>query len=427
MSRSRPLALFAALLVIGPGCALRPWVPFVGAPAGAYSEADLRADLGEFANRFDARVSAAADAIKQAAPSRDIRKRTLTWKSRAIPIVHETAYIEGPQDALAALMVLMVMLRQYLVDGDGQAALGEGQPVAIEAIDELTDDLLQIARKVARPEAVAETMRDIEDFARQNPIRGDEFNIQRARKAASELERANAFGAIVGAPMAPFRALEGVGSGAAAVHEFNKTAEQFAHIVEVLPRELRWQIELLLYDVEDRDTVMQTLGALESVARSADRTSLAIDRLPGDLRAALGDSQASLAEANRALVSATELMGPLQSTAEQLRLASASWVEILARDDETESTGRPFDVREWESAVRQLAVTAAELRGLTGQLQMLTESQALGTALEDAASVTETRIQALVDRAAWRGAQLILGFFVLLLAYRLLSSRLRRP
>jgi hypothetical protein len=211
------------------------------------------------------------------------------------------------------------------------------------------------------------------------------------------------------------------------VHEFNKTAEQFAHIVEVLPRELRWQIELLLYDVEDRDTVMQTLGALESVARSADRTSLAIDRLPGDLRAALGDSQASLAEANRALVSATELMGPLQSTAEQLRLASASWVEILARDDETESTGRPFDVREWESAVRQLAVTAAELRGLTGQLQMLTESQALGTALEDAASVTETRIQALVDRAAWRGAQLILGFFVLLLAYRLLSSRLRRP
>jgi hypothetical protein len=427
MSSSRPRAVLAVLLVTLSGCAVRPWVPFVGPRAPAYSEADLRTDLGEFANRFDARVSAAADLIKESAPDRAIRKRTLTWKSRTIPIVHDTAYIEGPQDALAAMMVLMVMLEQYLAEGDGRTALGDGQPIAIEAIEELTDDLLQIAGKVASPGAVEETMADIEEFARRHPIRGGEFNVQRAREATHELEHANALTAIVGVPMAPFRALEGVSSGAAAVREFNETAEEFAHIVEALPRELRWQVELLLYDIEDRDTVTQMLAALATVAASADRTSLAIDRLPADLRTALGDSRASLAEANRALVSATALMGPLETTAQELRLASASWVEILARDDDAGPPGHPFDVREWESAVRQLAVTTAELRGLTSQWQTLTESQALGSVIQDAATVTETRVQALVDRAAWRGGQLILGFFVLLFAYRLFSSRLRHP
>jgi hypothetical protein len=73
MSPSRSRAVLAVLLVALAGCALRPWVPFAGPRAAAYSEADLRTDLGVFANRFDACVSAAADRIKESAPARAIR------------------------------------------------------------------------------------------------------------------------------------------------------------------------------------------------------------------------------------------------------------------------------------------------------------------------------------------------------------------
>jgi hypothetical protein len=414
------------VLLVVHGCALRQWLPLGGPPPGAYSEDDLHADLAEFADRFDAQVSAATDEINRTTTNREIRKRALMMKLHSIPVVQETAYDEDPQHALGDLMVVMILLRHYLTDGDGREILGDAQPIARQAVNELNDDLRAIANKVASPENVAKAVAEIENFARRNSIRGGEFNLQRARKTAATIDRQGALGAIVGVPLAPFRALEGVSAGAAAIHEFNDTAEHFAHIVEALPRRTRWQIELLLYDVEDREAVAQTLAALQSVAASADRAAVAIDRLPADLEAAFDDSEAALAEANRALVAARELMDPLRDTAEQLQRASASWATILARDERATPTGRPFDIREWTTAARQLGATAAELRGLTDELQALTESGRLGSALADATAAADTRMQALVDRAAWRGAQLLAGAFALLVAYRLVAARLRR-
>jgi hypothetical protein len=60
---------------------------------------------------------------------------------------------------------------------------------------------------------------------------------------------------------------------------FNATARQFSLIIAQLPEQLRTEMQLLLYDVEDRETVVDSLATIEAMAASAERASLAIDAL----------------------------------------------------------------------------------------------------------------------------------------------------
>ena len=83
--------------------------------------------------------------------------------------------------------------------------------------------------------------------------------MQGIEAAVAQVPKQGAFAWLINLPMSPFRALEGVSSGAAAIREFNQTALQLTNRVALLPQQIRWQMELLLYDVEDRETVIQAL------------------------------------------------------------------------------------------------------------------------------------------------------------------------
>jgi len=117
-----------------------------------------------------------------------------------------------------------------------------------------------------------------------------------------------ALGWLIEIPMSPFRALEGVSSGAAAIREFNQTALELTHRVQVLPEQIRWQLELLLYDVEDRETVIQALALMQGMEESADRASRAVASLPAEFGASLEASRGALADANQTIAQARGLV-----------------------------------------------------------------------------------------------------------------------
>jgi hypothetical protein len=185
--------------------------------------------------------------------------------------------------------------------------------------------------------------------------------------------------------------------------------------VNELPHLTRWELELLLYDAEELQSVDRALAAAESFALGAERISGTAETLPeelgAELAARLEEARATIAELDAALVRAEQLAGPLQHVADRVGDASAQWTALLTemRADEDEDGGRPFDVREYESAADRIAEASREIRALVTELNQLDASGA----------------GALVDRAAWRGALLIGVFFAALAVYRLLSSRLR--
>ena len=393
----------------------------------AATEAEIADDLLDFAARGAGIVSAAADAIAAASDDPQIDKRTLLWKLQVVPLLRETAFDDDPREGFVRTLTLVVMMRQYLTEGDGRALFGEQQSIAARAAQRLEEDLLAVGTGFLTSEQVARVQAEVAEFAVRRPITGTDFTVQRLQRALAEAETSTRFDFVTSLPLAPFRALEGVSSGAAAIHEFNGTARRFARIVEGLPEQVRWQSELLLYEAEDRRTITAALAAMETLAASADRFSLAADALPEDLAATLADSQAALAQASQALASARELLPPLAEVAGRIDHASTTWSALLTRERPDDRPRRPFDIREWQAAAAEIGTSAEELRSLAVEARALVESQELDGALAHVGAGldrAEGSARELIDAAAWRLLALIVAFFALLLVYRAITSRL---
>jgi hypothetical protein len=393
-------------------------VPFAGdGNQRGISQEELRDELNAYTSRFSAVVSTASEDISLASDDPTTRRRALLWGLRLNPAVKEAAFQPNPQGGYVRMLTIAVMQHRYLTTGDGRNLFGASQPIAGTAAETLEADAVAIGERFLTPTELAAVRREVDQLAERFPITGTQFSLVQARQAVTAVPSSNVLTDVIALPLAPFRALQGVDAGATAVREFNQTARRFSTIVAALPEDLRDQMQLLLLDVEDLRSMRQGLATFELAAASADRASLAIERLPDELRATLDqnvralleESQGTIGEAARAMAQAREIAGPLQVTATQLRDASAAWREILGPHDPTRRAPgeRGFDVRDWQSAASAIGTAAVELRGLAAELEGFSGSAGL-------------------DRLFWRAVALLAVFFALLLGYRVLAARLVR-
>lgn len=413
MRNGAALALLIAALASTTACSSFRW-PFLRNDGldRAFTEEDLRSEITSFVTRFSAQVTNAADDIRAATPDRATRRRALLWQLNMPPIIEEVAADNEPRFAYFACLLISTAQKRYLTEGEGGDLFGAQQPIAITAAELLVEDITALGARFLTAKQLADVATRADELAAQFPIQGRDFSVQRIPRGVVRQEASSSVGWLLTLPLAPFRALEGVDSGASAIHDFNRTAQQFSQIIARLPERLRGQMELLLYDIEDRQTVQESTAALELVAASAQSLSETAARLPDDLRKALLESQGSVDGLGRVVDQAKGLVGPVAEASAQLEQASAHWLSILGPNDPApDPNQRPFDVNEWRDAAQSIGSAAAELQGLATEIQTLSGS----TALERA-----------VDRAFWRGVALIVVFFAALLAYRLLTARLTR-
>ncbi len=417
------VALLVGLLGLAACESLRARLPVIGRSEGSgrVNELELRQQLGDFAAVFIGQIASTADEIEERSSSRSVDKSTLLWKVRMAPLMQDAVTHTDARIGFLRALGVATMQRQYLVEGDGRALFDTEQAFAADTARELEARALEVGASFLSPAEIERVRAQVEEAAARRPLRGREFDVRSAQLALSDPKVKGSLSWIVALPLAPFSALQGVSSGAAAIQEFNETAQAFSDVVAGLPEILRWEIELLLWDVEGRETVTQSLASLQLAAASAERVSLAAETLPENLRALLAESGESIAQANETIAASQELARSVAATAEQLRLASASWEKILARDGERDPDARPFDVREYEATARAVGAAAAQLDALTAELRGLAESQALPPALERTLASADGATRAWIDAAAWRALQLVVAFFALLVGYRMFS------
>lgn len=414
--RAAALGLLASLAVAG--CAnVTQRVPGLAMVTGRSQEAtasELRSALVEWSGSFASLVTAASDRIRAQSKDRDIRRHTLLWQLRMIPLARGAAFRPDAQEAYVAALALASAQHAYLTEGEGRALFGPEQEIAAGAAHQLEQDVLALGRVFLSDRQIERLQGEVDALVDKHPIRGA-FAADALVQGFSDPSVRGTFSWVLDLPMVPFRALSGVSDTAQAVHDFNQTAREFTETVDELPHLTRWEIELLLYDAEELESVQRALAAAESFALGAERISSAAETLPqevgAEMAARLEEARATIAELDAALVRAEAVAGPLERVADRVGDASAQWTTLLTemRADEGQGDGRPFDVREYESAADRIAGATREIRGLVTELNALDASRA----------------EALVDRAAWRGALLIGVFFAALAAYRLLVWRLR--
>ena len=65
-------------------------------------------------------------------------------------------------------------------------------------------------------------------------------------------------------------------------HPFNR--DDFFAVVEAFPESARWQLLMLLYDIEKLDSVKTTVESFQKFSKSSSRLADSADKLPEKLR-----------------------------------------------------------------------------------------------------------------------------------------------
>ena len=118
----------ALVLLLASGCAQMPFTGY--GTSSEYTEAELRDDLTDFVGRFSATVTGAAEDISARTHSRTVRRRSLLWRLRVIPLMHDLAFQDDPRSAFVDILGVTTSMKLYLVEGDGRESFGESQPLA---------------------------------------------------------------------------------------------------------------------------------------------------------------------------------------------------------------------------------------------------------------------------------------------------------
>jgi hypothetical protein len=441
-------------------------------PSGVSKE-ELHAALDGFKDVFEATIKQAAGKIEANTTDANTRRNTLLWQVRMISACYTIFRQDDDLKVFLDLWTLCIRMRQFFQDGDGCDLFGDQQEIAINASRQVLTEIERIGRTFLSEEHLAKAKKDAEAFAMANPIRAG-FNGAVVRTSTTTTTgEPNALTSIVTLPLAPFRAMGGVDRGAEAIRDFTKVADRFTDDFETLPENVRWQLMLLLIELEDNKMVTSALSSFEQFSRSSARLSETADKLPGELRqqasglieeidSKQGNIQTTLAQAEKT-ANAIDKTG--QSVAEAGRAWEATARTIGQtvgdirgkRDEAAPATTAPRVVGpqpgpstapvarvgpeepsgDYLGEVRRtsetLTATATELRLFAEEARKFVDSPELTERIHDvdgrmtgAVNLTAAQAHALTDHIAWRCVQLIVLIFVLAMVYRAASRRMAK-
>jgi len=334
-----------ALLLVG-GCSRLSLPPPAAGGHGErqMSREELAAALDDFQDYYATSIRQAAGDLDAATTDPAIRKNTLLWQVRMIAACQTILKQEDALKAFLDVWTLCIRMRQYFEDGDGRGLFGPHQDIAVRAARQIEADIERIGRMLLPEDRLAKAREDAQSFARANPIRGG-FASTVARTPPAGEDAPNTFQAILGLPLAPFRVFEGVDRGAEAIRDFTRVADRFTDHFEALPETTRWQLLLLLLDLQNDPTVNTTVASFERLSHSSERLSRSAETLPGQLRreaealieqvdARQANIQTTLQQADRtattvhrALEQVDRAAATLEETARSVAEAGRAWDE----------------------------------------------------------------------------------------------------
>ncbi len=397
----------------------------------------LRSHLLIFADRFNAELSGTGTTIAERTDDPVVREQTIRWRIRFIPLIYIAVRDPDPRAAYLEALTLCVRMRQGLEVGDGKAWFGDEQQLAVECARRLVADLVAVGEEFFPKETIEKATRDVESFA----IRLPEVQIAGASiaRSAEAGKSGSGLDAVLSVPMAPVSGLAGVGDTPSSIVYAAQSATQLGQVVEGLPEQTRWQMELLFLELGSLQGVTDVRRDLTRVSESIASIAATAETLPQDVqkqvaktldeaRTTIREVDTSLATADKVVASIDETSKTLRETAVALQ-ATAETVEAIVKsaapENPSSQDASPNDdtITELLKTSEHLHATATELRSLIGDL----ESGKLAGALDQVSRASESTVDYTLKRVTLAGLLLIAALAVALILYRLVAAKLIRP
>ncbi|MHC4693484.1 MAG: hypothetical protein ACYS67_12150 [Planctomycetota bacterium] len=450
MKKLLTVALLASIC-FSAGCASTGKRTFQGkATKGAsrISKEELRQSLDQFEEYAIATITEATDQIDEKKLNFRLRKLNLLQRTRLGHAYHTMNEHQDPVVAFLETWGLCVRLTNYFKYGEGRGLFGEHQEIALTASEKLEAEIERIGKRISKEDAFIETRKRVHQFAKTNPMRGTFSNtiVYATEVAPGE---PGLFDDVINIPLSPFKAMSGVDRTASAIYGMRDSVNRISDVVYDFPESTRWQLLLLLMEMEETELVKTFLESMSKLSDSSVRLTDTAEKLPEQLRKEISiliedinDKQASLhttleeaqktfVVVDQALVQAGKTAEAFKSTAVDVSETAAAWekaatatTEALAgvsnlkksdKDTEPAEPKRPFDIKEYHDTIEAAGRTVIEMRELTAEIHKLLESEKV----YNYASVPDN----FVNLLTWRLVQLVVLIFVLALVYRIIIVR----
>jgi hypothetical protein len=405
--------------------------------SGQVSKQELGERLDKFREYFKATLRQVANELNERVPSTRTEKTTLQMRARMAQGLNAMLDQDDSIVAFIETWALCTRFRMYLEEGEGIELFGDAHQVALAGSKRLEAEIQRIGSIFLKEDVFEAARKNVTEFAHNNPIRGTFSNVI-VYATEEQKGQANPFVNVLKIPMTPFRAIEGVDRTASAIHQFSNTAERFSDIVSELPESSRWQLQLLLFDLEEANMTKSFLNSLTQVSESSARLEKTAEQLPQRLREQLtqfvedidkrqANLQQTLQQAEKTSLALNTTLEKLDKTAGSFNAAARDITETAqAWENAAKATGQvvegfnklkpppqteesTFDIKDYRDTAEQTSQAANDIKALLADIEDLLESRRYSSVLND---------------LLLRAAGLVVLIFALAVLYRIISVRL---
>jgi hypothetical protein len=240
------------------------------------SVAELSARNQSLLGLYSAEIESAADRIILQSPSPAARRQALLWKAEAIPVMQRSLLNTDPVAAAIDTWAFIFQMTAYMDQPAVKQELGESHPVVTETLKRMEAQMEQLVQAAAPSADLPAGRERVRAWAEEHPV---EAGLS-GRKSADALLIARTEQSDLGTRASIHALAESIGDLTARMDSYNA----------YLPKQARWQAELLLSDVARDPQVAAATSHLEVLSSGLEKASGNVDRIPelmGDLRKAV--------------------------------------------------------------------------------------------------------------------------------------------
>ncbi len=261
-------------------CVLCGLMLMLGCASGATRKAssiksakNVKASAAELSSRnqsllglYSAEIEAAADKIISESPSAVARRQALVWKAEAIPVLQTSLLNTDPLAAVLDTWVFILQMTAYMERPAMKQGLGDFHSVVAATLKNMDAEMEQLVRVAAPSANVADLRQRVGAWAEARPIQAGLTGRQSTDPELIRKVGESDLGAI-----ASLKALgESLGDLTARLDSYNV----------YLPKQARWQAELLLRDLTRDPQVDAFLSNVATLSSGLAKASSSMEHLP---------------------------------------------------------------------------------------------------------------------------------------------------
>jgi hypothetical protein len=397
-----------ALILVLSGCARSTAVDDAGLPPPPPIPAtEVSAALQSLSDQMQRLVQITSLELETAVPTDAIRRTTLGWRIRTFEICTRARSRDNALAGLIELWFWSATSSRHYSTGAGKSVFGTAQQVVIERSNELEGIAEKMVRRAVPPERFEELKKQILAAT----VHGQAYLAGDSSKSdpLGNLLETTKLSSLLSITLSPFNAFSGVKAGGDAAARMAVTADRAVDMLVDYPKLLNWYMQKAMLEIQAQDTPQALLTELKRTNNSIEALTTIARNLPAEIRtegvALLDQSRPAQADVRATLAALTEAANALErlNTGITQLITSVTPTPTTSPSTstspsmQTEAPGRPFDIREYTTALNAATVTAEKLQGTLQVTQALIQSPAITTQV---ASATD-HIDGLISKIGW--------------------------